>query len=670
MSDTYLIAATGCPTGVAHTYMAEEAIIKAAQARGIEVKVETHGQVGVEHALTAEDIRRATAVIIAADKDVQKERFAGKPVVDVSVATGMHKADELIDQALAKAKAGEAASAGDDEPESALDADLLDVKSIETGGSGWRRVGKDIYKSLMNGVSHMLPFVVAGGVLIAVSFLWGIYSADPDNEQYNVFAAKLNEIGGIAMSLMVPVLSAFIADAIGKRPALVVGFITGLIASTYGTGFLGGLVTGFLSGYGMLLLDLALKWLPKALNGLKAIFLFPVLGTVIFGLITVVIATPMAGISTGLQNWLTSFQDANPMLLGIVLGCMMAFDMGGPVNKAAYVTGVALLGDGNLTFMAGVIAAGMTPPLVTAIATTLFPKGFQPAERRAGYVNYVLGATFITEGAIPFGARNPLVVIPIFMVSSAITGALSLAWGAGSPAPHGGFLVLPVVTNPLQWFLAILIGSAVGGVIVGLYRTAAARRKAATEGTDASAAPAASAPAVTDAPAAAPAAAPATAGGTGTATATTTATDIFSREQVRVDLDVSGRDALLEQVAATAVELGIASDASAVVEGMLAREAQSTTALAEGVSIPHVKTAAVSRAAIIVARGAQPVEWTDGEQVATALAILVPEAEAGSTHLELLAKIARGLMGNDLRETLISGSADEITTRVTAQLES
>ncbi|WP_282852743.1 fructose-specific PTS transporter subunit EIIC [Gulosibacter sediminis] len=667
MTDQYIIAATGCPTGVAHTFMAEEAIIQAAKARGIEVKVETHGQAGVEHALTADDIRRATAVIVAADKDVQAERFVGKPLVNVSVAAGIHKADQLIDQALAKASAGERAAAGEGESESALDADLLDVKSIETTGTGWRRVGRDIYKSLMNGVSHMLPFVVAGGVLIAVSFLWGIYSADPESDQFNQFAANLKEIGGIAMGLMVPVLSAFISDAIAKRPGLVVGFITGLIASTYGTGFLGGIVTGFLSGYGMLLLDAALKWTPKSLNGLKAIFLFPVIGTAVFGLITLVIATPMASISTNLESWLSSFQDANPLLLGLILGIMSAFDMGGPVNKAAYVTGVALLGDGNITFMAAVSAACIAPPLVTAIAATFFPKGFQPAERRAGYVNYILGATHITEGAIPFAARSPLVVIPILMLSSSIAAILSLLWGAGSPAPHGGFLVLPVVTNPLLWVAAILIGSVVGGVIFGLYRTASARRAAAHAASEhadvdeAPAAPAAETP-ITPASAAAP--------GAGTATATATATRIFAPEHVRVDVDASGRDGLLQQVAATAQHLGMTTDPDAVVAGMLEREAQSTTALAQGVSIPHVKSPAVTEAAILIVRGAQPVTWTDGELVSTALAILVPAAEAGSTHLELLAKVARGLMDDEFRETLISGNVDAIYQRVDAQLNS
>jgi PTS system fructose-specific IIC component len=519
----------------------------------------------------------------------------------------------------------------------------------------------------MNGVSHMLPFVVAGGVLIAVSFLWGIYSADPESDQFNQFAANLNEIGGIAMGLMVPVLSAFISDAIAKRPGLVVGFITGLIASTYGTGFLGGIVTGFLSGYGMLLLDAALKWMPKSLNGLKAIFLFPVIGTVVFGLISLVIATPMASISTNLESWLSSFQDANPLLLGLILGIMCAFDMGGPVNKAAYVTGVALLGDGNITFMAAVSAACIAPPLVTAIAATFFPKGFQPAERRAGYVNYILGATHITEGAIPFAARNPLVVIPILMLSSAIAAILSLLWGAGSPAPHGGFLVLPVVTNPLLWVAAILIGSVVGGVIFGLYRTASARRAAAHEAAEHAAAAEAPAAVETEAPvASAPAAAP----GAGTATATATATRIFAPEHVRVDVEASGRDGLLQQVAATAQQLGMTTDPDAVVAGMLEREAQSTTALAQGVSIPHVKSPAVTEAAILIVRGQQPVTWTDGELVSTALAILVPAAEAGSTHLELLAKVARGLMDDEFRETLISGDVDAIYQRVDAQLNS
>lgn len=483
MADEFIIAATGCPTGVAHTFMAEAALIKAAKARGIEIKVETHGQVGIENELTPEEIARATGVIIAADKDVQAERFAGKPLVETGVKAGIHDADALITQVLdagqrpqASAGAPSAAGGADDDGDSEADGDILNVAAISTGGgTPARRFGRTTYKNLMNGVSHMLPFVVGGGVLVAVSFLWGIYSADPASEQYNAFAASLKTVGDTAMSLMVPVLSAFIAEAIAKRPGLTVGLVTGLIAAENGTGFLGGILTGFLAGYGMLALGALLKKLPPSLNGLKAIFLFPVLGSFVFGLITLLISAPLAGFSTWLQDLLSGFQGANPLLLGIVLGCMCAFDMGGPVNKAAYVTGVALLGEGNIEFMAAVSAACIAPPLVTAIAATFFPKGFEPGERRAGYVNYALGATHITEGAIPFAARNPLVVIPILMLGSSISAVLTLLWGVGSPAPHGGLLVLPVVTGPLQWVAAILIGSAVGGVIYGLFRTRSAR---------------------------------------------------------------------------------------------------------------------------------------------------------------------------------------------------
>lgn len=486
MADEFIVAATGCPTGVAHTYMAEAALKKAAAARGIEIRVETHGQVGLENGLSPDEIARATGVIIAADKDVQASRFAGKTVVDVSVKDGIHNADELISRVLAQAAAtvpagapspGAQASGTGEASASADENDFLNVNAIASGG-GWRGHGRQVYKHLMNGVSHMLPFVVGGGVLLACSFLFGIYSADPTSDQYNPFAEMLMTVGGTAMGLMVPVLSAFIASSISSRPGMTVGLVTGLLAANMGTGFLGGIVTGFLSGYGMQLLAYLLSGMPKAMVGLKAIFLYPVLGTFIFGGITYVIATPMAAISTSLEDMLAGFQDANPIILGIILGCMCAFDMGGPVNKAAYVTGVALLGQGNIEFMAAVSAACIAPPLATALAVTFFPRGFEPGERRAGYVNYVLGATHITEGAIPFAARNPLVVIPILMVGSSVAAVLSLLWGAGSPAPHGGFLVLPVVTNALQWVLAIFIGAGVSAVLYGIYRVSRARKNA------------------------------------------------------------------------------------------------------------------------------------------------------------------------------------------------
>ncbi|MFT0848932.1 PTS fructose transporter subunit IIBC [Actinomycetaceae bacterium L2_0104] len=482
MAGEFIVAATGCPTGVAHTYMAEAALKKAAAEKGIEIRVETHGQVGLENGLSPEEISRAVGVIVAADKDVDASRFAGKPIVEVGVKAGIHEADKLIDQILEKTQNQTATSADVESEEPTDENDFLNVGKITVpAGQGARSVGRAIYKHLMNGVSYMLPFVVGGGVLIATSFLFGIYSADPTSDQYNRFAEMLNQVGSTGLGLMVPVLSAFIANSISSRPGLTVGFITGMVANTMGTGFLGGIVTGFLAGYGMLGLAKLFERLPKSLVGLKAIFLYPVIGTFVFGAITYWISTPMANISKSLEDTLANFQDASPILLGLVIGVMCAFDMGGPVNKAAYVTGVALLAEGNQEFMAAVSAACIAPPIVTALAVTFFPKGFEPGERRAGYVNYLLGSTHITEGAIPFAARNPLVVIPILMVSSSIAAILTLLWGVRSPAPHGGFLVLPVVGNPVQWVIAILIGAAVGAVLYGLYRVNQARKTVAVQ---------------------------------------------------------------------------------------------------------------------------------------------------------------------------------------------
>lgn len=468
-----ILAATGCPTGIAHTFMAQEALEQAAAELGVSIKVETHGQIGIENALTAEEIQLADGVIIAADKDVNPSRFDGKRVVEVGVKAGISRPAELIEQILsgtAQVRGGVAAAQSDsavpatsEKPEPD-DHDLFGDTTVS--GGGFR--ARDLYKHLMNGVSYMLPFVVGGGVLVALSFLWGIHSANPEHpEQFNEFAAMLMSIGGTAMGLMVPVLSAFIADSIGKRPALVVGLVTGLVASEAGTGFLGGIVTGFLSGYGMLAMSKLLSGMPKSLGGLRAIFIYPVLGIFIFGAITYLLSAPMKMINSSLQDFLGGFQGSNPVLLGLIIGVMCAFDMGGPVNKAAYVTGVALLGSGNFYFMAAVSAACITPPLVTGFAALFFRKAFDSKTRDAAYVNFALGSTHITEGAIPFAARNPLLVIPILMLASSISAILTFIFQVQVPAPHGGFLVLPVVTNAIQWVSAILVGSVIGGFIYG-----------------------------------------------------------------------------------------------------------------------------------------------------------------------------------------------------------
>lgn len=457
-----IVAATGCPTGIAHTFMAEEALKKAAEKLGVEIKVETHGQVGVENKLTKEEIQSADGVIIAADKDVNAGRFVGKPTIEVSVGTGIKEAERLIQDIIdGKARPYKAKNASSENEANTNEADA-------SGGGG--NIGRAIYKHLMNGVSHMLPFVVGGGVLIAVSFLFGIHSANPDHEQYNAFAAFLNSTGGVAFGLMVPILAAFIAQSIAQRPGLVAGFIGGVIANEGGAGFLGGIVAGFVAGYIIVLLMKLFEKLPKTLDGLKAIFLYPLFGIFLTGVVMYFVVEPMTAVNEGMMTFLGNFQDSNPILLGLIVGSMSAFDMGGPVNKAAYLTGTALLSDGNFYFMAGVSAACIAPPLIIAFATVFFRKYFNEQERNAGLVNFILGSTHITEGAIPFAAKNPVVVIPILMVGSSVSAILTYLFKVQVPAPHGGFLVLPVVTNGLLWVLAIVIGSLVGAFLYGIYK--------------------------------------------------------------------------------------------------------------------------------------------------------------------------------------------------------
>lgn len=456
MSTYKIIAATGCPTGIAHTFMAQEALEQAAKEKGVSIKVETHGQVGVENELTAEEIAAADAVIIAADKDVNAERFAGKRVIEVSVAEGIKNASKLIDDALAGkgfVKAG----------------NQKEVQDTTYNQS--ESFGRQIYKHLMNGVSHMLPFVVAGGVLIAISFLFGIFSFDPTSEQYNWFAAMLkNDIGGVAMGMMTPILAAFIAESIAKRPGFVAGLVAGLMASNGGSGFLGGIVGGFASGYIILLLIKVFAVLPKSLDGLKAIFLYPVFGVFLTGVVMSLVNSPMTWVNESMMSWLAAFENANPLVLGIIVGCMSAFDMGGPVNKAAYVTGTALLAQGNTSFMAGVSAACIVPPLTTFVATLVFRKFYSEEDRNAGLANLILGSTHITEGAIPFAAKDPLRNLPTLMLGSSIGAVLTYLWKVQVPAPHGGFLVLPVVTNAFLWVVAIAIGAIVSGFIMGYFQ--------------------------------------------------------------------------------------------------------------------------------------------------------------------------------------------------------
>ena len=651
-----IIAATGCPTGIAHTFMAEEALEKAAAERGLTIKVETHGQVGVENELTKSEIAGAKAVVVAADKDVQAERFAGKPMVSVGVskALSVEAAGKLIDRALA--------AKGDDTVAAAADVED-EVEEKES-------IGHVIYKHLMNGVSHMLVFVVAGGVLTAVSFLWGITSFDSTAADYNSFAAMLKIIGGIAMNLMVPVLSAYIAESIGKRPALVPGFVAGMIAiqglpvnadtgmidaggAGVGFGFLGGIVGGFLAGYVILLLEKVFAGLPKNLDGLKAIFLYPLFSTAIVGLVMLGISGPMAAINTAMMDFLKGLSASGAVVLGLAIGCMCAFDMGGPVNKAAYVTGTAMLtealaaGVGTETynfgtnFMAAVSAACIVPPLITTFAVVVGKKYFSQEDHDAGVVNLILGCTHITEGAIPFMTKNIWPVMPIMMLGSSIASILTIMFNVHDPAPHGGFLVLPVVENGPLWVLAILIGAVVGGILFVAFKKYDFEKNQKA------------------APAAKPVEAP-------------KAADFVKVENVFVAEDFASRDEALSFVSNQAVKAGIAGDADAVMNAFLAREAEGTTGMMEGFAIPHAKSDAITEAAVIVVKDESGVtgwDTMDGAPVNVAIALLIPGAQAGTTHLKILSKVAEALMDEDFRAT-VKGSTDaaEIAKTINARL--
>lgn len=663
-----IIAATGCPTGIAHTFMAKEALEKAAAERGLTIKVETHGQVGVENELTKGEIAGAKAVVVAADKDVQAERFAGKPMVSVGVskALSVEAAGKLIDRALA--------AKGDDTVAAAADVED-EVEEKES-------IGHIIYKHLMNGVSHMLVFVVAGGVLTAVSFLWGITSFDSTAADYNSFAAMLKIIGGIAMNLMVPVLSAYIAESIGKRPALVPGFVAGMIAiqglpvnaetgmidaggAGVGFGFLGGIVGGFLSGYVILLLEKVFAKLPKNLDGLKAIFLYPLFSTAIVGLVMLGISGPMAAINTAMMDFLKGLSASGAVVLGLAIGCMCAFDMGGPVNKAAYVTGTAMLtealaaGVGTDTynfgtnFMAAVSAACIVPPLITTFAVIVGKKYFSQEDHDAGIVNLILGCTHITEGAIPFMTKNIWPVMPIMMLGSSIASILTIMFNVHDPAPHGGFLVLPVVENGPLWVLAILIGAVVGGILFVAFKKYDFEKKQ-------KAAPAAAAKPV-EAPKAAAVEAP-----------KAEASDFVKVENVFVAEDFASRDEALSFVSNQAVKAGIADDADAVMNAFLAREAEGTTGMMEGFAIPHAKSGAITEAAVIVVKddsGVTGWDTMDGAPVNVAIALLIPGAQAGTTHLKILSKVAEALMDEGFRAT-VKGSTDaaEIAKTINARL--
>ena len=456
-NDSYqVLAVTACPTGIAHTYMAADALLKKGKELGITIKVETNGSSGVKNELTKDEIKNAKGIIVAADKNVAMERFAGKNVDIVGVKEAIKDPERLINNAI-----NQRAPIYHSNKDNSQTSNKF-AKKPKTG----------VYKHLMSGVSNMLPFVVGGGILIAFSFMFGINASNPNDPSYNYFAKLLNDIGGgNAFFLMVPVMASFIGMSIADRPGFAPAMVGGLISLNSGGGFLGGLIGGFLGGYITLLLKKIFSKLPDSLEGIKPVLLYPLFGIFFTGAIMYLfIVDPIAAINTGLSNFLKNLGTGNLILLGALLGAMMSTDMGGPINKAAFTFGIAMIASGQYAPHAAVMAGGMVPPLGIALATTIFKNKFSADERDAGKTCYVMGLSFITEGAIPFAASDPIRVIPSCMIGAAISGALSMAFHIELRAPHGGIFVLPIVNNPVMYLLAIVIGSVVTAVLLGFIK--------------------------------------------------------------------------------------------------------------------------------------------------------------------------------------------------------
>ena len=462
-----ILAVTSCPTGIAHTYMAAEGLEKAARARGWRIKVETRGSAGAKNVLTAQEIAEADCIIVAADAQVPMDRFDGKRVIECQVSDGISKADELLEQAAAGTVPIYRAAAGS-----------IPSSAQKNGKSG--SVGHQIYVQLMNGVSHMLPFVVGGGILIAIAFLIDGFSVDmnalPLDQRSNFgsitpVAAWCKNVGGLAFNFMLPVLAGFIAMAIGDRPALAVGFVGGIIAYQGKSGFLGALAAGFLAGYVILGLRKLCSRLPEALEKIAPVLIYPVVGVLVIGLAMSFVVEPVMGaVNMALNQGLSSMGGTNKVILGFVLAAMMAVDMGGPFNKAAYVFGTAAIASGNYDVMAAVMIGGMTPPVAIALATMLFKKKFTKEERDAGPTNFIMGLAFITEGAIPFAASDPVHVLPACLIGSGVAGAMSMLFDCTLMAPHGGIFVFPVMGNPLFYLLALVVGTAISTVLLGVLK--------------------------------------------------------------------------------------------------------------------------------------------------------------------------------------------------------
>lgn len=617
-----ILGVTGCPTGIAHTFMAEKALKEAAKELGCEIKVETNGAIGVENALTAKDIQEADAIIVACDKNVDMERFNGRPVIDVSVTEGINHAKELIQKCIDKK----------------VPIRKGNVKISNYNQDEKVSFGRQIYKHLMNGVSHMLPLVVAGGVLTAISFLWGIYSFDPTSPQYNVIAATIKEVGGYSMNLMVPVLTAFIAQSIAGRPGMLAGFVAGMIASATGSGFIGGIIGGFAGGYFTQFVVNLLRNLPRQLEGLKSIFIVPIITVLVVGVGMILLGGPCSMLNESMMSFLEGMQKSSPVILGLIIGCMSAFDMGGPVNKAAYVTGTMLLAQGNYLFMAGVSAACITPPLIIALAATFKKDRFTEEDRTAGLINYVLGCTHITEGAIPFAAKNPLKVIPVLMAGSSISAIATYIMKVEVPAPHGGFLILGLVNKPLIWITCILLGSAIGAV---LYVLVTPKVEVAIAGQDVSV--------VNDVE-------------KNETKHDSQKNDLYKENTVCMNLKSKTKQDVINEMVELLDKNGILNNKNEFKKEILEREELSSTGFGNGIAIPHAKTSAVKipRVAVGISKDGFDFDSVDGNK-ANLIFMIAAGDDDNDLHLKTLSHLAQNLMDDEfVKEILNSKSKKEI----------
>ena len=617
-----ILGFTGCPTGIAHTFMAEKALKEAAKELGCEIKVETNGAIGVENALTAKDIQEADAIIVACDKNVDMERFNGRPVIDVSVTEGINHAKELIQKCIDKK----------------VPIRKGNVKISNYNQGEKVSFGRQIYKHLMNGVSHMLPLVVAGGVLTAISFLWGIYSFDPTSPQYNVIAATIKEVGGYSMNLMVPVLTAFIAQSIAGRPGMLAGFVAGMIASATGSGFIGGIIGGFAGGYFTQFVVNLLRNLPRQLEGLKSIFIVPIITVLVVGVGMILLGGPCSMLNESMMSFLEGMQKSSPVILGLIIGCMSAFDMGGPVNKAAYVTGTMLLAQGNYLFMAGVSAACITPPLIIALAATFKKDRFTEEDRTAGLINYVLGCTHITEGAIPFAAKNPLKVIPVLMAGSSISAIATYIMKVEVPAPHGGFLILGLVNKPLIWITCILLGSAIGAV---LYVLVTPKVEVAIAGQDVSV--------VNDVE-------------KNETKHDSQKNDLYKENTVCMNLKSKTKQDVINEMVELLDKNGILNNKNEFKKEILEREELSSTGFGNGIAIPHAKTSAVKipRVAVGISKDGFDFDSVDGNK-ANLIFMIAAGDDDNDLHLKTLSHLAQNLMDDEfVKEILNSKSKKEI----------